>query len=570
MKVISRAIAFLPALIFILLIATVYGKENHRDSINQRADILYNDAKKYYHTLVNSKKIQSEKSNWLNCILKFESIYKKFPSSHIADKSLFTAARLYSELFTKSSDKSDIEQAIRLFNKLIREYKDSPFADDAQYMVGEVYFKTNNYPLAYASYSTVINNYPNGDMVKKAKNKLSKLLKIYQPTDNYTEQLMLSNLITVKGIKYWSSTEYTRIVIDTEDKVEYKEQRIKDPDRLFIDIYNSKLSPEINEMIAINDGLLKSVRVGQNQKDIVRIVLDMDSIGSYSIISLSNPFRIVVDIDDSLIGKNGKNHIKAAIPKEGKTGTSEQGAEKKVESLNQNIIKRIVIDAGHGGKDSGAIGKKGLMEKTVVLDIARRLKDIIEKKTDYEVILTRYSDIFIPLEERTVIANVKKADLFISIHANASRKRSARGIETYFQGIPRTDEERETAARENMSGGEGEYAPDDNLLEFILADMRNTHKINESAQLAGVIQGSLVKGMGSRYDEVRDLGVKQALFYVLHKAKMPSILIETSFISNHEEEKRFKDQKYRDYIAACIYDGIKTYIEKTIIAYRTE
>src|SRR3989338_9213752 len=109
MKVISRAIAFLPALIFILLIAIVYGKENHRDSINQRADLLYNDVRKYYHTLVNSKEIQSERANWLNCILKFESIYKKFSSSHIADKSLFTAARLYSGLFTKSSDKSDIK-----------------------------------------------------------------------------------------------------------------------------------------------------------------------------------------------------------------------------------------------------------------------------------------------------------------------------------------------------------------------------------------------------------------------------------------------------------------------------
>jgi len=184
--------------------------------------------------------------------------------------------------------------------------------------------------------------------------------------------------------------------------------------------------------------------------------------------------------------------------------------------------------------------------------------------------LTRETDIFIPLEERTVIANIKKADLFISIHANASRKRNAMGIETYFQGIPKTDEARETAARENMSGIDDRYSDDDNILEFILADMKNTHKINESSQLAGVIQDSLIKGVSSRYEDVRNLGVKQAMFYVLHKAKMPSILVETSFISNPEEEKRFRDYRYRDQIANSIYNGIKTYVEKTMVAYRTE
>ena len=554
----SRLLLIASCLLFFPQIS--HGKEN-------KYDFLYNEARKDYYSLVNSKELQGERTNWLNCIFKFESIHKKFPKSPVADKSLFTAARLYAELSNISSDESDIEHSIDLFNIITKEYPQSSLADDAQYMTGEIYYKTNNYPLAYSSYNAVIDNYPAGDMVRQAKTKLTELSKLYNPPDNKSPVAShLSpegdNLPIVSGIRYWSSHEYTRIVIDVDSTVIYTQENLKNPDRLFIDIHNSKLSSEIKEPISINDGLLKNVRAGQNQKDLVRVVLELDSISSYSIINLNNPFRIVIDVDGSL-------------KKDGQEVKGLSKATQTTESINPqppsfNNISRIVIDPGHGGKDSGAIGKRGLMEKTVVLDIAKRLKALIEKNTNYKVILTRETDIFIPLEERTVIANIKKADLFISIHANASRKRDAIGIETYFQGIPRTDEERETAARENMSGMEDRLSGDDNLLEFILADMRNTHKINESSQLAGVIQDSLIEGVSLKYDDIKNLGVKQAMFYVLHKAKMPSILIETSFISNPREEKRFRDYGYRDQIALSIYNGIKTYIEKTMIAYRTE
>ncbi|HBA27396.1 MAG TPA: hypothetical protein DCY98_08415 [Nitrospinae bacterium] len=554
----SRLLLIASCLLFFPQIS--HGKEN-------KYDFLYNEARKDYYSLVNSKELQSERTNWLNCIFKFESIHKKFPKSPVADKSLFTAARLYAELSNISSDESDIEHSIDLFNIITKEYPQSSLADDAQYMTGEIYYKTNNYPLAYSSYNAVIDNYPAGDMVRQAKTKLTELSKLYNPPDNKSPVAShLSpegdNLPIVSGIRYWSSHEYTRIVIDVDSTVIYTQENLKNPDRLFIDIHNSKLSSEIKEPISINDGLLKNVRAGQNQKDLVRVVLELDSISSYSIINLNNPFRIVIDVDGS-VKKDGQE-VK------GLSKTPQPTEPPNSQPPSFNNISRIVIDPGHGGKDSGAIGKRGLMEKTVVLDIAKRLKALIEKNTNYKVILTRETDIFIPLEERTVIANIKKADLFISIHANASRKRDAIGIETYFQGIPRTDEERETAARENMSGMEDRLSGDDNILEFILADMRNTHKINESSQLAGVIQDSLIEGVSLKYDAIKNLGVKQAMFYVLHKAKMPSILIETSFISNPREEKRFRDSKYRDQIALSIYNGIKTYIEKTMIAYRTE
>ena len=174
--------------IFILfpLILTIsaqysYGKEN-------KFDFLYNEARKDYYSLINSKELQSERANWLNCIFKFESIHKKFPKSPVADKSLFTAARLYAELSNISSDETDIEHSINLFNKITKEYPQSSLADDAQYMIGEIYYKKNNYPQAYSSYNAVIDNYANGDMARQAKSKLTELSKLYQPSDKQPPQ----------------------------------------------------------------------------------------------------------------------------------------------------------------------------------------------------------------------------------------------------------------------------------------------------------------------------------------------------------------------------------------------
>ncbi len=311
-------VSFLFSLIFIVSTPISYSKEN-------KFDFLYNEARKDYYSLVNSKELQSERANWLNCIFKFEAIHKKFHNSPVADKSLFTAARLYAELSNISSDETDIEHSINLFNKITKEYPHSSLADDAQYMIGEIYYKKNNYPQAYSSYNAVIDNYANGDMARQAKSKLTELSKLYQPDnqsgggnresevskqqpDNPPLTAQGDRLSTVNGIRSWSSHEYTRIVIDVDGSVMYKQERLKNPDRLFIDIHNSKISSEIKEPISINDGLLKSVRAGQNQKDVVRVVLELDSISSYSIINLNNPFRIVIDVDGSLNTKNSKNH----------------------------------------------------------------------------------------------------------------------------------------------------------------------------------------------------------------------------------------------------------------------
>ncbi len=190
--------------------------------------------------------------------------------------------------------------------------------------------------------------------------------------------------------------------------------------------------------------------------------------------------------------------------------------------------KIIVIDPGHGGKDRGAKGVRGLLEKDVVLDIAIKLKKIIKKKFGYKVILTRNKDVFIPLEERTAIANAKKADIFISIHANASKRKDASGIETYYLDFAKSERALETAARENK-------VPLFNIrddIQYILADMVANTKMNESSQLAGIIQNNLIRGMRKKFKGVKDLHAKGGPFYVLYGANMPSVLVETYCITN--------------------------------------
>ncbi|OGP26743.1 MAG: hypothetical protein A2067_06155 [Deltaproteobacteria bacterium GWB2_42_7] len=224
-------------------------------------------------------------------------------------------------------------------------------------------------------------------------------------------------------------------------------------------------------------------------------------------------------------------------------------------------IKRIVIDAGHGGKDSGAVGKKGLKEKDVVLKIAKGLKETLSKETGAEIFMTRDADTFIPLEERTAIANTKEADLFLSIHANASLNRRASGVETYYLDLTNDEVAIRLAARENAVSSKKMSD-----LQYILNDLIKTSKTNESSRLAEVVQESLVSNLKVKYSDIRGNGVKGAPFYVLVGTHMPSILVEVSFISNSKEEDRLSDDGYIREIIAGISSGVKEYVKMMEVA----
>lgn len=218
----------------------------------------------------------------------------------------------------------------------------------------------------------------------------------------------------------------------------------------------------------------------------------------------------------------------------------------------------IVIDPGHGGVEEGAKGVTGALEKNVVLSISLELEKLLKTKSKITPILTRRTDVDISLAKRTEIANTNNADLFVSIHANASVTRKLNGVETYY--LDNTDDHAslKLAARENATikkGTEGD-------LEFILSDLIQTGKLDESISLAHYLQQDLISNVKKVYPEIKDLGVKKAPFYVLVGAHMPCVLVEVSFIDHQLEGRLLADKKYQKLIASALYEGIVRFLVK--------
>jgi N-acetylmuramoyl-L-alanine amidase len=224
-------------------------------------------------------------------------------------------------------------------------------------------------------------------------------------------------------------------------------------------------------------------------------------------------------------------------------------------------LRKIVLDPGHGGKDPGAIGSGGIAEKDIVLSIAKKLAAKLRREMGIQVVLTRSDDRFVALEDRTAMANAEDADLFISLHMNASPNSEARGIETYYLDNTTDEAAIRLAAREN-----GTSRKNVSDLQFILSDMMQNMKLEDSITLAHRLQGSLVGGMSRVIGEVKDLGVKKALFYVLVGARMPSVLVEMFFITNRHEGRAMSQGNYQDAMVEALFDGIQKYGQSTMMA----
>ena len=341
-----------------------------------------------------------------------------------------------------------------------------------------------------------------------------------------------SELVDVTDISYWSYPDYTRVVVTLSDRAEYAKKRLANPDRLYFDVKGSVIKKELKTNLPIGNGMLKSVRAAQFNENTVRVVLDLEKVKDFKMMTLEDPVRIIIDV----------------------YGISSQPL--------VSSKKRIVIDPGHGGHDPGAIGPKKLCEKDVVLDIALKLKKILSEDPGIEVFLTRDRDVFIPLVERTAIANSKNADLFVSVHANASPRKDAKGIETYFLNWSDDVESMKVAARENQISLKKmrQMKDEADFLDVELASLKREHKRDESNKLANYIQMTMVNRLGDKFPRVVDLKVKWAMFYVLFGARMPSVLAEVSFISNPLEERLLSKDSYREEIARSIASGIAKYM----------
>ncbi|RNC69647.1 MAG: N-acetylmuramoyl-L-alanine amidase [Desulfuromonadales bacterium] len=374
----------------------------------------------------------------------------------------------------------------------------------------------------------------------------------------------------VNDIRYWSNPDYSRVAITVDREVRYEAHQIKQnvsdpyPSRIYLDLMGARLSPGVRDL-PIGDGFLKTARVAQYKPDVVRVVLDVERIRDYKVFPLSDPFRIIVDVK----GERPLEFAKLTEQIHGAASAAEARPPEDIEAkplpkedkpkppvvFKPGKIRRIVVDPGHGGHDPGAVGASGTQEKEIVLSIGLKLAEKIREKLGVDVVLTRSTDVFIPLEERTAIANKVNADLFVSVHANASLNRTASGIETYYLNLAKTEKAAQLAAREN-----GTSLEKVSLLQAILFDLMANYKLNDSAHLAEEVQKALYKKIHSSYPTTKNLGVKQGPFYVLVGATMPSILVEVAFLSNEAEEARLRDPVYQDRAAEGILEGIKGYI----------
>jgi len=357
--------------------------------------------------------------------------------------------------------------------------------------------------------------------------------------------------IEIYNLRPFTHPTYTRVVVDIGQLREYSFNELKEPDRIYVDIYQAKLNPILHKKtFLVNNQYINQIRIAQKNQSTVRVVVDLDftKIKRYRVFHLFDPFRVVIDIYPQTSPGSSSTSKTPRSPQPAKSGYS------LVRQLGLGI-ERIVIDPGHGGNDPGCIGKNGLQEKQVVLDVCQRLQKLLSQNSSWQVVLTRESDILIPVENRTVIANQKQGDIFISVHANANPSKKRSGVETFYLNFSQDPSVNAIAARENATS-----TKNISQMKEIIKKIVQNSKIVESKELAEKIQKNLVKNLSQKYKNVKDLGVKGGPFWVLIGGEMPSVLVEISHLSNPQEEARLKTSAYRQLIAQGIYQGILDYI----------
>ncbi|HEX9020487.1 MAG TPA: N-acetylmuramoyl-L-alanine amidase [Nitrospirota bacterium] len=612
----SRIAAFMACIILLVVTAPAYP------SYNSEAGHKYTVACQRLADLRKSVKKKQYRSYWMDCIRTFELVEKKYPRSLSAGDACFDRAGVFQDLYLYNKYSKDLDAAIQLNGKCQIAYPGHVRAPEALYHIVELSlgYKKDS-ALASENVGKLVKAYPDSVWTGKARALINPPVTAASKPGKQEPNRRTSALAkgagksrpfgVVKNIRYWSGGTFTRIVIDRDKPIKYLAQELKNPDRLVFDILNSRVDASVNkDPMPVNDGILRQVRANQHSPNVVRVVLDLASIKSYVAFPLHNPDRLVIDVTgegvkspESAVASGEANtqekeqstEVQAAEEQTREEQTPEEqvsapGAEIRPEpepeisapplrkppeiksaengklSLSRQMglkIRTIAIDAGHGGHDPGAIGRYGLKEKNVTLDIAKRLAVLVKERLGCNVIMTRDRDVFIRLEDRPAIAKTKGADLFVSIHINSNRKRNTRGIETYVQSLRASDREAmATAARENAMSTK-KLSELKSELDRIFADLTRDDKIEESLYLADSVQGSLVSSLKPFNRHATDLKarMKRAFFYVLINTEMPSILAEVGFISNPEEEKLLGRDSYRQSIAEALCQGIKKYIE---------
>lgn len=553
----------LSAALFVVLLSSTVLAETY--------SVLRSD----YYKLNASAQLQRQRVNWERLLDRFDRFIGQHPLDDQLEKIFFLQARTWDGLSKASGNQSDAQEAVSRYLAMAERFPGSHLADDALFHAGQATeYRLKDRVTARLYYQRLVTRMPEGDMVTEAKKRLAALpqpvVASEQIRSSRPEQQnyhAIGDSPRLEKIRFWSGPQYTRVVFDLSAPVVSKPHYLKGENpRLYFDLLYTKPVADLPAVIAIRNGLVKQVRSSLFDEQRTRVVLDLNRVAEYKLVTLDNPHRLVVDI----LGSPEELGISSQerSPNQGRSAQDDSIAsilnssadrqptlhvpqEKKSEG-----VALIVVDAGHGGRDPGAIGPNNIMEKDVTLKLAKALAMTLRQKMGVKVLLTRSDDRYLELRERTDYANRVGADLFISLHANASPRGKAYGVETYFLNLSKNNQAAEVAAREN-----GTTLQEVGHLEGILFDLMANAKINESSRLAAEVQQAMVAGLRPHFSRIKDLGVKQGPFHVLLGATMPSVLVEAAFISNPREEKRLSSSSYHKHVAASIVKGVMNYTE---------
>jgi N-acetylmuramoyl-L-alanine amidase len=535
-------------------------------------------------------------------VAEYWEIVRVHPTSGYSDDALWQAGRLSIDAFLRFGQERDKNTGIRLLRLLTTEYPASRRAKEAPEQLARVDATLVSGPKRQPQ--TSASGAPKGPPVQNGGTAL-------QPGAN-------AKLATIKEIRREVLPDAVRITIELDREVTFHDERIADPVRVFVDLPSTRAGQAVRDKtlrFESDNDIVRQIRIGRHPNATTRVVLDVAGVSTYSVYPLYGPYRLVIDCirepqaplpDTASLTSGGTKAprlllpatttssptlspapsspeaLAATTPSPAGTGlqpaASAPAAPPPVPARNalpapastsippRNVgggyslarqlglnVSRIVIDPGHGGHDPGAQGKS-ITEAELVLDIALRLEKLLQKVPGTDVILTRRTDEFVPLQERTAIANREGADLFLSIHANASPNAAARGVETFFLNFASNMTAASVAARENAASGQAMGA----LPDFLRAIALN-NKLDESRDFATQVQGAVVERLRKSNKTVKDLGVKQAPFVVLIGAAMPSVLAEVSFVTNGPEAKLLRGNAYRERIAEALAAAIGKY-----------
>jgi N-acetylmuramoyl-L-alanine amidase len=578
----NRPCVALCAALAILFATPVAALSSSPQELFERAETLYRQLE-----VVDPA---GQSGSWGRVADAFSDVASRFPDSPLASEALWRISWIYGRQ-ARGGDAAAAGRQLQAYRDLVERYPASPHAPEALLRLA-VEAEGEGGARAASLYARLLQSYSSTPQAALARNRMAEVRRanpeleapadaprtsvpavpaaatkadapLVEPApvaaetplpDDYDADA--ADLARLTGVRHYSDPAHTRVVLDLDRPVLYSTGAAHRPERLFIDLQGvgkpgSLAGADVNgaeQVIAVSKAVSR-VRVGQNRPGVVRVVIDLAGDARYTLFTLDNdgePFRVVIDVPTATVASR-LNDARRPPRIEGDSITEQLGLG----------VRRVVIDPGHGGTDPGAIGRTGATEKQLTLELSKMLAGRL-RAAGYEVLLTREDDRTISLQERTDFANRVDADLFLSVHINSARNRNLRGFETYYLDLANDPAARETAARENASGQGGSMADLGATLQHIV----NNEFRGASSELAASIQDSLVMHVSKSYQTVHDLGVKTAPFSVLVGAKMPAVLIETSFVSNEQEEGWLKTTAYRSQLAEAIEIGLQAYVEK--------